>query len=45
MPSPSDSIDRRVDEAEVAFGVLVGEGDDPGPQGALALVPPCPLIM
>jgi hypothetical protein len=29
-----DLIDRRIHEAEVAFRVLVGEGDDPGPQGS-----------
>src|SRR6185437_15094176 len=26
-----DPVDRRIKEAEVASGVLVGEGDDPGP--------------
>jgi hypothetical protein len=34
-----DLVDRRVDKADVASGVLVGESDDPGRQ-ALALVPP-----
>src|SRR4029077_20894300 len=28
-----DLVDGGVDEAEVASGVLVGEGDDPGPDG------------
>src|SRR6202007_186977 len=37
-----DLVDGRVDEAEVALGVLVGEGNDPGPDGragARAAVP------
>jgi hypothetical protein len=34
VPIAGDPVDGRVDEAEVALGVLVGEGDDPGPQGS-----------
>jgi len=39
-----DLVDGRVDEPEVALRALLGEGDDPSRMGALALVPPCPLI-
>jgi hypothetical protein len=39
-------VDGGIDEAELALRVLVGEGDDSSPDGrALALVPPCPLIV
>src|SRR5712691_1023881 len=33
LRAAGDPVDGRVDEAKVALGVLVGEGDDPGPQG------------
>src|SRR5712691_2675355 len=33
LRAAGDLVDGRVNEAEVALGVLVGEGDDPCPQG------------
>src|SRR5262249_20765460 len=33
LRAAGDLVDGRVDEAEMALGVLVGEGDDPCPQG------------
>jgi hypothetical protein len=45
LRAAGDLVDGRVNEAEVALRVLVGEGDVPAHSGALALVPACPLIV
>ena len=41
----ADAVERRVHEAQVTAGVLVGESDQSRPQWGLALVPPLPWMV
>jgi len=39
-----DAVYAGVDETQVPAGILVGQGDHAAQRGALALVPPLPLM-